>query len=146
MSVSSYASIAASTMPNSMPQPQTRFVYDPERDTFKQTLYSSVLSNIFGAMRPAQSDYMYGMLRTIYTDGPLRFKIACGIHQNHETDPLHFSVEVTLEGVRMTFHVNGYFKSPRFIVTNLTILHNQEKVIIASFSNITKTQQEYQME
>jgi hypothetical protein len=141
MSVSSYATIAASTAPNPIPVP--RVVYEPEKDTFKQTLYSNVMLNIFDKMRPAQSDYMYHMLRTIYTDSPLRFKIASGIHQNHEKDPLHFSVEVNLEGIKMTFHVNGYYKSPKFIVTDLSILHNQTTVKIASFNNTMKTPQDY---
>ena len=141
MSSSSYASIAASSAPN--PIQPSRMVYDAEKDTFRQTLYSQVITNIFDKMRPSESNYMYGMLRTIYTDSPLRFKIASGIHQNHETDPLHFSVEVNLEGVKMTFHVNGYYKSPKFIVTNLTILNNQETIKIASFNNTLKTPQDY---
>ena len=141
MSVSSYASIAASSAPNTI-QP-SRMFYEPEKDTFKQTLYSNVMTNIFEKMRPADSNYMYGMLRTIYTDSPLRFKISSGIHQNHESDPLHFSVEVNLEGVKMTFHVNGYYKSPKFIVTNLTILDKQESIKIASFTNTIKTPQDY---
>jgi hypothetical protein len=141
MSSSSYASIAASSAPNTI-QP-SRMVYEPEKDAFRQTLYSNVMSNIFNKMRPSESDYMYGMLRTVYTDSPLRFKIASGIHQNHESDPLHFSVEVNLEGVKMTFHVNGYYKSPKFIVTNLTILDKQESIKIASFTNTIKTPQDY---
>jgi len=141
MSSSSYASIAASSAPN--PIQPSRMVYEPEKDAFKQTLYSHVMTNIFEKMRPADSHYMYGMLRTIYTDSPLRFKIASGIHQNHESDPLHFSVEVSLEGVKMTFHVNGYYKSPKFIVTNLTILNKQETITIASFNNTMKTPQDY---
>lgn len=144
MSVSSYATVAASSAPNPLPQP--RSIYEPERDTFKQTLYTNVMTNIFEKMRPSESDYMYGLLRTIWTDGPLRFKIVSGIHQNHETDPLHFSVEVNLEGVKMTFHVNGYYQSPKFIVTYLTIFHNKETVKIASFNNTLKTPHDYQME
>ena len=149
MSVSSsYASMASSSAPNAvMPaKPQTRPIYDPERDTFKQSLYTYIVSNIFSSMKPTESTYMYGLLKTIYIDTPLRFNLVCGIHQNHETDPLHFSVEVTLEGVKMAFHVNGYYKSPKFIVTHLTVRDNQQTIKFASFTNTTKTWQDFQSE
>jgi hypothetical protein len=144
MSVSSpsYAT-AASATPATQAKPQTRPVYEPEKDTFKQSLYTHVLTNVFGPMRPTDSNYAYGLLKTVYTDSPLRFHIVSGIHQNHETDPLHFSVEVILEGVKMPFHVYGYYKSPKFIVTHLSIRDNQQEVKIASFSNTAKTWKDY---
>jgi hypothetical protein len=51
---------------------------------------------------------------------PERFTIISGIHQNHFTDPLHFSVEVDIaDGWKNRMHVNGYFKNNTFICVNI---------------------------
>ena len=129
MSSISYKEAVAFSAPNVVVQ---KPVYNPEKDMFPQTMYERCISNTMTMLRPSSSTYHYRLLQTLYVDSPLRFTMSSALHQNHETDIMHFTVRVQLENCAMNIHLNGFLKT-FFIVTTITLLEKGEELTIADF-------------
>ena len=49
------------------------------------------------------------VFQALYASAPERFVVCCGIHQNHLSDKLHFSVNVKMNDViSVPMHFNGF--------------------------------------
>jgi len=49
------------------------------------------------------------LFQALYASAPERFVVCCGIHQNHLSDKLHFSVNVKMNDViSVPIHFNGF--------------------------------------
>ena len=49
------------------------------------------------------------LFQALYASAPERFVVSCGIHQNHISDRLHFSVNVKMNDVvSVPMHFNGF--------------------------------------
>ena len=74
----------------------------------------------FSKMKPKSQSDLFPCLQQFYRAEPSYFSLYTGLHQNSYTDPLHFSVEVALPWYIYRVHFNGYMKSNKFIICNLT--------------------------
>jgi hypothetical protein len=49
------------------------------------------------------------LFQALYASAPDRFVVSCGIHQNHISDKLHFSVNVKMNDIiSVPLHFNGF--------------------------------------
>jgi hypothetical protein len=118
------------------PSPLNKVVYLAEKDFFPQEMYERSIKNVLTMLNPSKSSYIYRAIQALYKDNPNRFSIFSGLHQNHDTDVLHYSVLVRLEHrCNIILHFNGYYKN-FFIVKNITINEETETKMIADFTFI----------
>jgi hypothetical protein len=71
---------------------------------------SQLLSRFMSVGRP-ETKYRDNWLlfQALYASAPERFVVSCGIHQNHISDRLHFSVNVRMNDViNVPIHFNGF--------------------------------------
>jgi hypothetical protein len=94
----------------------------PSHDIFIQHVIKN-LDIVMKKLRPSKADKTWTLLQTLYTDNPSRFIIISSIHQNSETDRLHYSVAINLNWACWTLHVYGYWKN-FFNTTDITIAEN----------------------
>jgi hypothetical protein len=105
-------------------------------DTLVRSCIQS-FNNLMTRLRPAdQSPPIWRLLQTLYSDNPVRFTLISSLHQNHDTDPLHYSVSVGQEfGNSMTIHINGWFRN-YLNITNVTVM--SDGTLIADISFVRK--------
>jgi len=72
---------------------------------------ASQLLNRFMSVGRPENKYKDNWLlfQALYASAPERFVVSCGIHQNHISDRLHFSVNVRMNDViNVPIHFNGF--------------------------------------
>ena len=128
--MNTYASALQSDAPTFTP----KIVYLPEKDLFPQSIYERSIKNVMTSLSPSKSSYMFRTIQALYKDNPSRFSIASGLHQNDDTDVLHYSVKIQLEHrYNILLHFNGFYKN-FFIVRNITLVEESNIKIIADFN------------
>ena len=113
--------------------PLAKVVYIAEKDFFPQVFYERSIKNVMTMLNPSKSGYLFRTIQALYKETPGRFSIHSGLHQNDETDVLHYSIRVQLEhSCCMLLHFNGFFKN-MFIVRNITVVEHGERKVVADF-------------
>jgi len=116
------------------PAPLAKTVYLAEKDVFPPEMYERSIKNVMTMLNPSKSSYMYRAIQALYKDNPNRFSMFSGLHQNHDTDVLHYSVLVKLEHrCNIILHFNGFYRN-FFIVRNITMNEETETKTIADFT------------
>ena len=88
-------------------------------DPFASVSYSSLLNTVFNYLRPNVASELWAIIQHYYSLRPEDFVVICPLHQNDETDRLHFSVELNVKYGCYRFHIYGFYKG-KFIVTEIT--------------------------
>ena len=94
------------------------------------------LKKIMASYKPNSSEYRknWMLYQTLYDIDPDKFQIISGLHQNHISDPLHFSIQVNLrQGLYHRLHFNFYFFN-KMVLKNITRTREDNTAeIIAEF-------------
>ena len=97
------------------------------------TKYQDWMSLAFTRLKPNIQSDLFPLIQEIYRTNPSVFFVIGNLHQNDDTDRLHFSVELRLSYFNYRFHIYGYWKNG-FKVTDISyIAQSPEVKLLADF-------------
>lgn len=124
------------------------YSYDPSKDPFyyfagkKINLYDFTMNWIFQTP-PAVESPTLTLLRFTWKHFPKYFKLQNGLHQNSDTDRLHFSVALHLDGDWSNLHIYGYLLNARFLVTEITMGRKNTIISVCKYTtSVSDTESE----